>query len=241
MPIGHAVWVSIQRALVLAPMSLELRPLVKRLGARSSTANGTAVYTARHGGIDVVVSQIGVGPSAARASTEQLLDRLHVDHVVVCGIAGGIDPDSVIGGVVVPDTVVDVSSGRKYQTSPLGTLQQSGTVGTVDELITDPVRLAGLVDEGVVALEMESSGVGEVCDRRGVPWSVVRVISDRPNDGLADDAVMEALRPDGSVDVLAALRVMAVKPSRIPGFLQLGRDASMAARKAAATTLAALR
>ena len=230
-----------KRALVLAPMSLELRPLVKGLGAQSSTVEGAVVFTARHGDIDVLVSQIGVGPSAARASTERLLDRLHVDHVVVSGIAGGIVPDSVIGDVIVPDTVVDVASGRTYRTSPLGTLQQSGTVGTVDELITDPVRLAGLIDDGVVALEMESSGVGEVCDARGVPWSVVRVISDRPDDGLTDDAVMAALRPDGSVDVLAALRVMAVKPSRIRGFLQLGRDASMAARKAATTTLAALR
>jgi adenosylhomocysteine nucleosidase len=233
--------VSIQRALVLAPMTLELRPLVKRLGARSSKVEGITVFTAPLGDIEVVVSRSGVGPSAARAATERLLDRLQVDHVVVSGIAGGIDPDSVIGGVVVPDTVVDVSSGRKYQTSPLGALPQSGTVGTVDELINDPVRLAGLVDDGIVALEMESSGVGEVCHARGVPWSVVRVISDRPNDGLTDDAVMAALRPDGSVDVLAAVRVMAVKPSRIPGFMQLGRDASMAARKAAATTLAALR
>ncbi len=222
-------------------MTLELRPLVKRLGARSSKVEGTTVFTARHGEIEVVVSRIGVGPSAARAATERLLDGLQVDHVVVNGIAGGIDPDSVIGDVVVPDTVVDVSSGRKYQTSPLGTLLQSGTVGTVDELINDPGRLAGLVDDGIVALEMESSGVGEVCGARGVPWSVVRVISDRPNDGLTDDAVMAALRPDGSVDVLAALRVMAVKPGRIPGFIQLGRDASMAARKAAATTVAALR
>jgi nucleoside phosphorylase len=222
-------------------MSLELRPLVKRLGARSSTVEGTVVFTARQGGVDVVVSQIGVGPSAARASTERLLDRFQVDHVVVSGIAGGIDAGSVIGGVVVPDTVVDVSSGRTYRTTQLGALQQSGTVGTVDEFITDPVRLAGLVDDGVVALEMESSGVGEVCEARGVPWSVVRVISDRPDAGLADGTVMDALRPDGSTNVLAALKAMAVRPSRIPGFVQLGRDASMAARTAAATTLAALR
>jgi adenosylhomocysteine nucleosidase len=222
-------------------MTLELRALVKRLGARSSTVEGRVVFTARYGDTDVAVSQIGVGPSAARASAEQLLDRLQVDHVVVSGIAGGIHADSVVGGVIVPHTVVDVSSGRTYRTTQLGALQQSGTVGTVDEFITDPVRLAGLVDDGVVALEMESSGVGEVCEARGVPWSVVRVISDRPDAGLADGAVMDALRPDGSTNVLAALKAMAVKPNRIPGFLQLGRDASMAARKAAATTVGALR
>lgn len=181
------------------------------------------------------------GPRRPAPPPPRLLDRVQVDHVVVSGIAGGIDPDSVIGGVVVPDTVVDVSSGRTYRMSPLGALPQSGTVGTVDEFITDPVRLAGLVQDGVVALEMESSGVGDVCEARGVPWSVVRVISDRPDDELADDAVMDVLRPDGSVNVLAALKAMALKPSRIPGFVQLGRDASMAARKAADTTLAALR
>jgi hypothetical protein len=73
-----------------------------------------------------------------------------------------------------------------------------------------------------------------------VPWTVIRVISDRPEDGLTEEPVMEMLRPDGSTDVAAALRLLAARPRRIPRFARLGRDASMAARRAAKTTLDAL-
>lgn len=232
---------AIRTALVLTPMSIELRAVVKPLGARSSMIDGVRVFTGRQGVVDVVAAQIGVGPAAAARSTKRLLDHLTVDHVVVSGIAGGIDPSATIGSVVVPEIMLDVASDREYRPSPLGTLEQAGTVGTVDELIMDPQRLAALVERGVTALEMESAAVGSVCEARGVPWTVIRVISDRPDDGLTEDAVMDVLRPDGSTDVVAALRLLVAKPSRIPRFIRLGRDASMAARRAGTTALGALR
>jgi adenosylhomocysteine nucleosidase len=142
--------------------------------------------------------------------------------------------------VIVPDVVLDVNSGREFRPAPLGGMAMGGKVGTVDELIVDPSRLAGLAEQGVIALEMESTGVASVCEDRGLPWSVVRVISDRPDDGYTDDAVLGTLRPDGSADMRAALRLMATRPSRIPGLVRLGRDSSMAAGRAAKTTLEAL-
>lgn len=229
-----------RRVLILAPMSIELKPLVKRIGGRAVTVKGVRAFEGRYGTVDVLAAQTGVGTASAAAATEQLLDRVEVDHVAVCGIAGGILPTSTIGGVVVPEAVVEMSSGRVLRPARLGNLEPRGKVATVEELITDPTQLTGLVDEGVVAVEMESTGVARVCEERGVPWSVVRSISDRPHDGLADDGVMDLLKPDGSLDVLAAVRVMSLKPSRIPRFIRLGRDASLAARTAAATAVGAL-
>lgn len=226
---------------MLTPMSIELRAVVKPLGARPSMIDGVKVFTGRQGVVEVMTAQIGVGPEAAARSTERLLDRLVVDHVVVSGIAGGISSTATIGRVIVPEVMLDVASGQEYRTSSLGTLEREGTVGTVDELIMDPRRLAALVERGVTALEMESTAVGSVCQARGMPWTVIRVISDRPDDGLTEDAVMDVLRPDGSTDVGAALRLLVAKPSRIPRFLRLGRDASMAARRAGTTALNALK
>jgi nucleoside phosphorylase len=221
-------------------MAMELKPIVKRLGARASTVAGSKVFVGRRGTVELIVSQLGVGPAVAARTTERLLDQFAVDHVVVSGIAGGIAPTSTIGRVIVPEVLLDVKSGRELRPSPLGGTIMAGKVGTVDELIVDPTRLARLIDQGVVALEMESTGVGSVCEDRGVPWSVVRVISDRPDDGYTDPSVLGTLRPDGSADVWAALRLMASKPSRIPGLVRLGRDSSMAAAKAATSTLEAL-
>jgi adenosylhomocysteine nucleosidase len=221
-------------------MAMELRPIVKRLGARPSTTAGIKVFVGRRDAVEIIVSQLGVGPTVAAHATEQLLDRFAVDHVVVSGIAGGIAPASTIGSVIVPDVVLDVNSGREFRPAPLGRMAMGGKVGTVDDLIVDPSRLAGLAEQGVIALEMESTGVASVCEDRGLPWSVVRVISDRPDDGYTDDAVLGTLRPDGSADMRAALRLMATRPSRIPGLVRLGRDSSMAAGRAAKTTLEAL-
>jgi adenosylhomocysteine nucleosidase len=222
-------------------MSIELRAVVKPLGARPSMIDGVKVFTGRQGVVDVMTAQIGVGPVAAARSTERLLDRVVVDQVVVSGIAGGIDSTATIGSVIVPEIMLDVASGREYRPSPLGTLERAGTVGTVDELIMDPLRLAALVEQGVTALEMESTAVASACEARGIPWTVIRVVSDRPDDGLTEDAVMDVLRPDGSTDIGAALRLLVAKPSRIPRFIRLGRDASMAARRAGTTALGALR
>jgi adenosylhomocysteine nucleosidase len=221
-------------------MTMELRPVVKRLGARPSRVNGRKVFRAQRAGVDITVAQIGVGPTMAARVTKQLLDLIAVDHVVVSGIAGGLDPGATIGTVIVPAVVLDVASGREYHPSPLGDVPPVGKIGTVDELIVDPTRLAGLAEQGVLALEMEATGVAEACESAGIPWSVVRVISDRPDDGLTEAPVLDALRPDGTTDVWAALRLVVSKPSRIPGFVRLGRDSSMAAGKAAAATLAAL-
>jgi adenosylhomocysteine nucleosidase len=239
--IGQAGAVSApRRALILAPMTLELRPVVKRLGARPAQVDGIKVFRAQRAGVDITVAQIGVGPTMAAQVTTRLLDLIPVDHVVVSGIAGGLDPGATIGTVILPAVVLDVSSGREYHPSPLGDVPLSGKIGTVDELIGDPTRLASLAEQGVLALEMEAAGVAAACEPAGIPWSVVRVISDRPDDGLTEAPVLDALRPDGTTDAWAALRLVAARPSRIPGFVRLGRDSSMAAGKAAAATLAAL-
>ncbi len=221
-------------------MTVELKAVIKVVGARPSTADSVKIYRGHRGGVEVLAAQIGVGPAAAARSTERLLDQFTVDHVLLSGIAGGIDPTTSIGSVVVPEIMLDVASGHEYHPASLGTLESAGKVATVDELISDPARLAGLVEQGVIALEMEGTGVGSVCDARGVPWTVIRSISDRPDGGLTEDAVMDVLRPDGTTDVGAAVRLMVAKPSRIPRFARLGRDASMAARRAAETTIRAL-
>jgi nucleoside phosphorylase len=231
---------STRQVLVLAPMTMELKPIVKLLGARPSESEDTKFFSGQCGPLDVVVSQIGVGPSVAATSTERLLDLFDVERVILSGIAGGIHPSSAIGTVIVPDVVVEVSTGKELRPSRLGDTGKAGKVGTVDELIVDPSRIASLVDQGIDALEMEASGVGSVCDEHNVPWSVVRVISDRPDDGFADDSVMDTLRPDGTADPWAALRLMVTKPGRIPGLVRLGRDSSAAASKAAKTTFRAL-
>ena len=227
------------RALVLAPMRSELRPVVRALGARRASMAGIPVHRGTSGSTSVTVAMIGVGPDAARRSTERLLDAAEVDHVVVCGIAGGIAPDIEVGDLMTPAQVEDLSTGRRFAPVPLGGYGQVGTIGTTHELILDEGRLADLVARGVVGLDMETAAVAEVCEERAVPWSVFRVVSDRPQDGLFEHGIMEMLESDGTVNVLRALKYVAVRPSRLRQLRRLARDFGGAANRAARATVAA--
>jgi adenosylhomocysteine nucleosidase len=229
-----------RRALIAVPMNSELRPVVKLSRADRRQADGHTVYAGRAGPVDVVIVRIGVGPASARRAAEWALAHFDVDHVVVCGIAGGLAPDLGVGSVVVPETVMDVASGNRYGSAPMNGVERKGLVATADHLILDEGRLGELEALGVVALEMESSGVAAACEAAGVPWTTFRVISDRPDQHLIDAAMMSLLRPDGTADVAAALRLLASHPKRIPAMARLGRDSSRAAAKAARTALTAL-
>lgn len=230
----------IGRVLLLAPMTSELRPLVRISRSRRADHEGFRSFTGRVGDLDVVIVRLGVGPAVARAVTGRALSAFPADHVIVSGIAGGLDPDLRVGSVVVPESVVDLASGEKFRSHPLRGIVPKGTVGVADHLITDTARLSKLVAEGIVALEMESSGVAEACQEARVPWTTIRVIGDRPDEELTDATVMSFLRPDGTVDSPAAIRHLLTHPQRIPGLLRLGRDSANAAAKAARFTLETL-
>jgi nucleoside phosphorylase len=221
-------------------MSSELRPVVKLARPRRFQVHGRTVYAGRVGDLGVRIVQIGVGPASARRITEWALGRFDVDHVVVCGIAGGLSNELPVGAVVVPETVLDLPSGQRYVSAPIAGVKRTGLVATADQLILDPVRLAEVEALGVMAMEMESSGVAAACEAARVPWTTFRVISDRPDEHLLSSDMMSLLRPDGTADVAQALRLMATHPKRIPAMVRLGRDSSMAAAKAARVTLTAL-
>ena len=170
----------------------------------------------RPGGIDRSdPNHVGVGPEAAGRATEQILSTVSVDHVVVCGIAGGVGPHREIGSMVVPDVVIDGTTRTEFRPDGLKGVPPLGSILTVGELVLDNEDLDRLAAEGIVAVDMESSAVGEVCSRLGYPWSVFRSISDNAGDGGVDESVLGLLREDGSVDVRAAIRLILMHPGRL--------------------------
>ena len=88
---------------------------------------------------------------------------------------------------------------------------------------------------------MEASGVGEVCEEHGLPWTVFRGISDMVERTIRRRRCGRLARPDGSADVGAAIRYVLRNPRRIPTLVRVGRDAQRAAGVAAAATVQALR
>lgn len=217
-------------------MPSELRPLVRSLGL--TRADGDPYFTALVPAGQVVAARTGIGTKLAAAAAHRLLDAHPVDHVVVCGVAGGLGP-SRVGDVLFPEVVVDKVSGDEFRAAPFGVSAPAGRLVTHDDFAMDPAERRALEAAGVVAVDMETAAVAAVCRERGVAWSAVRSISDLV--GVTPHDVIGLVKPDGSPDVPASMRYLATKPWRFPRLLRLGRDAERAARRAADAVARSLR
>jgi adenosylhomocysteine nucleosidase len=183
----------------------------------------------------------GMGTALATTATQRLLDKHpQTTRVVMVGIAGGLR-GTEIGQVIVPETVLDRATGRRLHPEPIGGHVAHGTIATGDDLLMDDAEIARLESAGVVALDMETAAVGTVCEERRVPWSVFRGISDRPSDGMVDDAVFRMAKPDGSPNFAAVLRYVVTHPHKMPMLARLGRDLNTATKAAAEAAVAAVR
>jgi nucleoside phosphorylase len=223
-------------------MRSELKPLRRKLGLRRHTHADHEWHVGTASSAELVASLANIGMAAATVATERLLDTFDVHHVVVVGIAGGIDPALEIGELVTPEVVIDWSTGQEYQPHQMSDVEPRGALLTADELLYQPDVLRGLIERGVVAVDMETASVAAVCESRGVPWSVFRAISDMAVDAAPLDAgIFAMVRPDGTADPAAAARYIATHPHRIPHLARLARGSQLAADTAADAASRALR
>jgi len=220
-------------------MPMELRPLRRRLGLRKTGLG----YGGRIGDRAVIAVITGIGTALAHAATVRLLDAVEVERVIVVGIAGAIENQTPIGTLVLPELVVSGVDGSEYRPTPLriglGNMAR-GKLWTTDELVLDPARHADLRARGVVALDMETAAVAKLCDERDVPWSVVRAISDRAGDGSVDAEIAGLSHPDGSPNFSAVVRYLVRHPGALPSLVRLGKEANLAAVRAAEAAIEAL-
>ena len=225
----------------LAPMPSELRPLRASLSLQATGRGTDAVHTGSLGGRPVVALLTGIGTERAEAQTRHLLAHHAVDHVIVIGVAGSLDPDVAVGDVVIPEVVVDLSDGRELRPAPLGSTTAHGRLLTSNDFITDPAELGRLRDQGATAIDMETAAIARVCEDQGCRWSVFRGISDDAFDPSVDDAILGLTRPDGSPNLGAVARFVAGDPRRVRLLARLGRDLKAATTGAVDAALRACR
>jgi nucleoside phosphorylase len=223
----------------ICAMPMELRPLARRLSLHPARIGDLQGRAGMLGGRRVVAVVTGMGTRLAAAKTTSLLDATPVARVVVVGITGGLDGTIPIGSLVLPEVVVDGATGTEYRPTPLSDGSPAGKMWTSDQLVTQPEVIAGLRAQGVVALDMETAAIAEVCEGRGVPWSVFRAISDRATDGSIDEEVLHLSHQDGTPNGPAVARYLVKHPARIPGMMGLARGAKLATETAAGAAIRA--
>ena len=212
------------RVAVLAAMRTELKPFLRHIEG------------GRIGDVSVTAKVTGIGTKAAGDTTTAVLDAEQIDRVVMIGIAGGVGKSVKIGDLVVPEVVVD-ARGEEHRPTPIDGLVARGRMRTSDEIDVSVDEVADLDSRGFIALDMETAAVAEVCERRGVPWSVVRAISDHCDDGFVDSSVLAMTNVDGSPNFPAVARYLLPRPWRIILLSRLARG-SRAATEASATAAA---
>jgi adenosylhomocysteine nucleosidase len=228
---------SATRIAVLAPMRTEFRPLVEPLSLRRAADEDDPYHVGALGDVEIIATMTGIGTAAAIEVTERLLDDHVVDHVVVVGIAGGLGPELDVGDMVVPELVVDRPNDRTYRATALGGVVPFGTIVTSDEFNYPRPILDRFVADGVLALDMETGSVAAVCERRGVPWTAFRSLSDHVTTAPVETAVLGLARPDGSANVPALIRYLAPKPWRIRHLARLAKGSTTATRAAASAAV----
>jgi adenosylhomocysteine nucleosidase len=227
-----------RHVVVLAPMPLEMDAIVTAFGLRPASDEPGAPAKGYVGTSHVTALHIGMGPSVTRAATSRLFDtaepgHVPVDHVMIAGICGGLDPDLDVGTLVNPETVVDATSGATYRHAPPGNAPRVGKLVTTEGVSFDQEMSRRFLGDGCLGVDMESSAVAEVCEAHGCPWSVYRCISDRHFDNLLDESIVAMTNPDGSANMAEVERLMAADPELAGKLERLGRDTTLAARLAA--------
>jgi adenosylhomocysteine nucleosidase len=214
-------------------MRPELAAVVRAGALRRTSDEGPFSHAGTIGAWTVVAGVIGVGPSAARRATERMLELGTFDHVMVVGIAGGLDPALPVGALIVPQHVRLYPDGPVYPSHPLPSRRADGKLMTTDGLLSAEEAWRAILESGFGAVDMEAAGVAEACERAGVDWSVYRGISDRPDENIVDQAIFAMSKPDGSANLRAVARYLIRDPRRARTLAHLNRAMGQAANVAA--------
>jgi nucleoside phosphorylase len=214
-------------------MKPELKAIVKSFGLHATPGDPVFTHAGTAGSWAVATLVTGMGPALAREATRKALAAVPCDHVMVIGIAGGLDPDLPVGSLMVPSRVQLYPEGPEYRTHPIPPRVANGSLMTTDGLFDDDQVWRPILERGFGAVDMEAAGVAEVCEDAGVAWSIYRGISDRPDEHIVDQAVFSLSKPDGSADPVAVAKYLARDPRRAKALSHLNRCMQEAATLAA--------
>ena len=153
---------------------------------------------AREGGLKgrrVVVIRCGAGRKKAAAATELLIDGHRPQRVISAGFCGGLCPSLKRNDILIADRLLDVNGGEMPVEVPAGLAAMAGQPGvrcgpllTVDRIVRLPSEKQQLFRRyGALAVDMETFAVAEVCRRREVAFSSIRVVNDPADETLPRD------------------------------------------------------
>jgi hopanoid-associated phosphorylase len=164
------------------------------------------------------------------------------------GLCGGLGPGLVAGTMIIPDTVF---AGRERFTADLRLSDAlraalpgaiGGILAGVDRALVDPAEKARCASEmGASAADMESHVLARAAVAAGIPFVVLRAVSDAA-DRVLPPLALSAIDSEGNLSPARILSSLWRRPSQIALLPALARDSrrAFASLKAAAPVAADL-
>lgn len=230
----------LKRVAFVCAMPMEIIPLKRKLSLKKAVIGSLEVYAGSLDDRPVVAIVTGIGSTLAAKGVQRLVEAIDIEQVVVVGITGAVDDEAPIGTLVLPAVVVNGATGAEYRPHRLGGGIPTGKMWTSDQLITDHDVIARMRANGVISLDMETAAIAEICQRRDIPWSVFRAISDRATEVSLDDEVFHLINRDGTFNIKKIGAFLVKHPGRLPALADMARDAKLAAEHAAAAAINAV-
>ena len=162
------------------------------------------------GGNTAVIALSGIGKVNAGACVQVLVSVLKCDAILNIGLAGNAC-DLPLGGAVLADRVVYhdlfpedfisqdapgtsefIPDGRMRETArqileEMGVVYRDGTVASGDQFISDNALKASIIEKtGCSCVEMEGAAIAHIALKNGVPFCLVKIISDNADDDAGE-------------------------------------------------------
>ena len=218
---------------IIAAMDLELNELKAAMAdTETETVSGIEFVRGTVEGRPVVAAVCGIGKVYAAMCAQTMILRYTPDAIVNIGVAGTLTKDLGVMDIAIAGQVcqhdmdtsalgdpVGLISGADriyFPADPaiVGTLEQcadtlgfrhsTGTIASGDQFIHTPEKKQYLSEQfGAIAAEMEGGSVGQVCFVNGVPFAVLRTISDG-DGGTMDYNTFATLAARNSIQVVRA-------------------------------------
>ena len=182
-----------------------------------TTRAGMEYYAGTLEGLSAVVVQCGVGKINAAMCTQILIDHFGVTHIVNTGIAGSLCAELDIGDLVISRDAIHHDFDLRFWGRPIGQVPgldviafpadeklmnaafaaaeaenaghtKIGRVASGDQFICSKEQKEKIIaDTGAICAEMEGASIAHTAYRNGVPFVIIRAISDKADDSAEMD------------------------------------------------------
>lgn len=202
---------------VIGAMQMEVDAIVSAMtDVVRETCGGISFVSGRIGRTEVVSAVCGVGKVYAAMCAQAMIIRYAPDFIVNTGVGGTLTRRLSIGDVAVSSSVVQYDMDGTALGDPLGWIGgleqvflpadeslsrtvcgilsdmgvhcERGVIATGDRFVADGPEKERISDLfSAIVCEMEGAAVGQVAAVNGIPFCVVRAVSDGADSGAVED------------------------------------------------------